>query len=113
MKFSNLLAAIVAASATTAYAGDECKREDQVVMWTYKIFVEDVDEIPSLCHNLWEQMKRWKDCTISAPTCESVPHTDGSDSLRWQFTVAKGCNAGMVGSSWWEATKNEFGAVTC
>jgi hypothetical protein len=31
----------------------------------------------------------------------------------WKFTTGVGCNAGDVGSAWWRATKNKFGAIDC
>ncbi|KAJ0164360.1 hypothetical protein CTA2_1176 [Colletotrichum tanaceti] len=53
----------------------------------------------------------------SAATCFEFPtpvssHCKATDGkLVWQFEAAFLCTPGMVTSSWWEATRNKFGAL--
>ncbi|KAF1365710.1 hypothetical protein EJ07DRAFT_83770, partial [Lizonia empirigonia] len=67
-----------------------------------------VNDIPGICGGLWDNLKRFSACTVSNPYCGG---TNGN--LEWDFTVGIGCNGGDVQSTWWEATTNKFGAISC
>lgn len=69
-------------------------------------------DIAGRCAGLWANLKRFGDCVgVSNPWCGHGGNTP--DHLEWHFTVPTTCNTGMVESTWWEATRNEFGAVSC
>nr|XP_036586760.1 uncharacterized protein CTRU02_03348 [Colletotrichum truncatum]KAF6797317.1 hypothetical protein CTRU02_03348 [Colletotrichum truncatum] len=62
-----------------------------------------------MCGDFWTGLNQFKhSCTVSVPNCENV---DGVLNLR--FMTASSCNAGMIASAWWEATKNKYGNIQC
>lgn len=48
------------------------------------------------------------DCPISDAWCGGE-----NGLLEWKFTTPSTCGPGAVEAAWWEATKNEFGAIVC
>lgn len=76
------------------------------------------DEAPGICGGLWDNMKRFGDCATPSKTrCESVwiqdSETERHSEFTWQFRAAASCNPGKIESTWWEATKNNHGALSC
>lgn len=66
-------------------------------------------DTPAICGGLWDNMNKFAGCAApSATNCR-----DEFGRFSWDFDASIGCNAGMVESIWWEATKNEGGAISC
>lgn len=113
MKLLNFLAITLTTSATTAYA-TTCTKTENLFSDSFYVFAEEVDDVSGKCGGLWDNLGRFGSCTVTDPSCEAVERSDGGDdSLEWKFTVPKGCNGGHVESAWYEATKNEFGSISC
>ncbi|KAK8064482.1 hypothetical protein PG994_007120 [Apiospora phragmitis] len=73
------------------------------------ITANSVGDIPGTCGGLWDNLKRFADCVgVSGSWCGG---TNGH--LEWRFTVPDTCNKGMLSSTWWEATRNQYGALAC
>ncbi|KAM7220836.1 hypothetical protein V8F06_003730 [Rhypophila decipiens] len=67
-------------------------------------------DISGYCGGLWDNLKRFSQCSPSATFCGAR----GADNhLEWEFTAPSICNGGMVESTWWEATRNNFGSIDC
>lgn len=70
------------------------------------------NDIPGRCGGLWDNLKRFGVCL--APSYTFCGWGGNSpDHLHWQFDVIHDCNTGMIESTWWEATRNQFGAINC
>ncbi|PSN62354.1 hypothetical protein BS50DRAFT_679779 [Corynespora cassiicola Philippines] len=77
---------------------------------TYAIVVPGVPDIPGVCGGLWDNLKQFADCIgVGSAHCGA---TDAGE-LNWKFTNGGSCNPGMVEATWWDATKNEWGAIDC
>ncbi|EMD95024.1 hypothetical protein COCC4DRAFT_146879, partial [Bipolaris maydis ATCC 48331] len=76
----------------------------------YSIWAGNVNDIPGICGGLWDNLKHSGACTPIATYCGGDP---ASRLLNWKFTAPIFCNSGHVESAWWEATRNQFGAVHC
>ena len=69
-----------------------------------------VPDIPGICGGLWDNMHRSGECgTLSSTWCGDV----GDGILGWDFTSFVGCSDGMIASTWWEATRNQWGSIDC
>ncbi|EUC49870.1 hypothetical protein COCMIDRAFT_83713 [Bipolaris oryzae ATCC 44560] len=66
--------------------------------------------LATLAFCLPDNLKHSGACTPLNPYCGGDP---ASRLLNWKFTVTTFCNSGHVDSAWWEATRNQFGAVHC
>lgn len=83
-----------------------------VVSNKYDVAATGVKDIPSLCGRLWNNLRRFPACAVAHfPDCAIAKNR--KDGLRWTFEASVACNPGMVHSAWWEATKNEIGALSC
>ena len=71
--------------------------------------------MPGICGGLWDNLKHFSDCLVATDSnCEPGEGYDGQDyDMIWSFGTMSICNPGMVESAWWEATKNEWGAIDC
>lgn len=80
-------------------------------VWRYRVKSTDsVPDIPGICGGLWDNLKRFGECgTASNTWCGDA----GDGKLGWDFNVANNCNPGMIESTWYEATRNEYGPVDC
>ncbi|KAF5854648.1 hypothetical protein GGP41_007431 [Bipolaris sorokiniana] len=90
-----------ALSATCGYEGG----------WVHKwrVTADNVYGISGWCGGLWDNMKSFQgDCPISDAWCGGE-----NGLLEWKFTTPSTCGPGAVEAAWWEATKNEFGAIVC
>ncbi|WYZ45980.1 hypothetical protein EsH8_IX_000205 [Colletotrichum jinshuiense] len=74
----------------------------------YTVTATGVDDIPGRCGGLWDNLKRFGVCVASRTNCSG-----SGGRLSWSFTATVGCNGGMVESTWWEATRNNFGSIDC
>ena len=114
MKLSTLLAA---ASVSTGVFAAECTYENlgQSQLPRRYYLGAGLGENPDIagrCAGLWANLRRFTEChAVTVPWCGHGGNTP--DHLEWHFTVPGICNTGMVESTWWEATRNEFGAVQC
>ncbi|WYZ46322.1 hypothetical protein EsH8_IX_000547 [Colletotrichum jinshuiense] len=70
-----------------------------------------VTDVPAVCGGLWDNLKRFVPCAV--PVDATCREGEQPGSLIWHFKASTGCNAGMIGSAWWEATRNEFGGLQC
>ena len=110
MKFTTL--ALAATLAGTSYAGASCRRRDDNAGFVYTIQADNVDDISGICGGLWDNLKRFwgAGCHAYGPTCGA---RGPGNPLYWEFGALRGCNTGMIESTWWEATRNRFGAIKC
>lgn len=109
MKLSTLAVAGLAATANAA----SCRfRPTGVVTRRYYAGADGVDDIPGICGGLWDNLKRFPECAgISDPSCGQGEKGEGH--LHWTFHINLACNPDMVQSAWWEATRNQWGHITC
>ncbi|EUC49052.1 hypothetical protein COCMIDRAFT_85664 [Bipolaris oryzae ATCC 44560] len=108
MHFSTLSLSILPFLATTASAAS-CTIDGSAAAYHWEVRASGVYGIPGWCGGLWDNLNRWGGlCNPSYPYCNGQ---DGE--MVWRFTTSVGCMRGHVESVWWEATKNEFGAITC
>ena len=81
-----------------------CRTED-----TFNVPLTLHCSIPGICGGLWDNLKQFADCIgVGDASCDG---TDGN--LSWQFTDGGSCNKGMVEATWYDATKNAYGAIEC
>jgi hypothetical protein len=67
-------------------------------------------DISGICGGLWDNLRRFSQCSASGTFCGAR----GTDNhLEWEFTAPSICNGGMVESTWYEATRNNFGSIDC
>ncbi|RDW56665.1 hypothetical protein BP5796_12334 [Coleophoma crateriformis] len=113
MKFLSTLVSI--AALTSVVSANTCNQiiANSGFISSYSILTDGtVPDIPGICGGLWDNLKHFSDCIgVSASTCESYQADPGR--LLWKFENGANCNAGMVESAWWEATKNQWGSITC
>jgi hypothetical protein len=87
-----------------------CHHATKIVS-TFTINVDGIsaDIVPGLCGGLWDNLKQFPDCIgVSQSYCEAK---DGG--LSWGFAVGQNCNNGMVEATWFDATGNEYGSISC
>ncbi|BCS27777.1 uncharacterized protein APUU_60825S [Aspergillus puulaauensis] len=102
----------LAAFSASASAASNCESEKiMAFVWRYHVKSTDsVPDIPGICGGLWDNLKRFGECgTASNTWCGDA----GDGKLGWDFNVANNCNPGMIESTWYEATRNEYGPVDC
>ncbi|OAL07748.1 hypothetical protein IQ06DRAFT_342456 [Phaeosphaeriaceae sp. SRC1lsM3a] len=88
-----------------------CNRASGKQVPTFTVNVDNIaaDIVPGICGGLWDNLKSFADCIgVSQSYCEA---RDGG--LAWGFAVGQSCNNGMIDATWWEATKNEYGSISC
>ncbi|KAF4842457.1 hypothetical protein CGCSCA4_v008754 [Colletotrichum siamense] len=68
----------------------------------------------SFCHRFWENLRRWGlICTPNSfETWKPFCGMEEGD-LAWRFENSVRCNEGMVASTFWEVTQNEWGGILC
>ncbi|KAF4872392.1 Protein TIC 214 [Colletotrichum siamense] len=68
----------------------------------------------SICHRFWENLRRWGlICTPNSfETWKPFCGMEEGD-LAWRFENSVRCNEGMVASTFWEVTQNEWGGILC
>jgi hypothetical protein len=71
-----------------------------------------VPDIPAVCGGLWSNLRRFTECHALAGT-SCGQGSKGAGHMHWQLNISLLCNAGMVHSAWWEATRNKWGAIDC
>ncbi|KAH8647756.1 hypothetical protein BX600DRAFT_443102 [Xylariales sp. PMI_506] len=109
MKTAVFFTTTLAALASTVSAAT-CVVQNNAVK-TYIVTASGLGDVPGTCGGLWDNLKRFADCAgVSNPECDDGG-TQGN--LFWRFTVSTFCNAGMVESTWWEATQNDYGSISC
>ncbi|KAK0380226.1 hypothetical protein CMEL01_11357 [Colletotrichum melonis] len=104
MKFTTSTAVFVLATIAPLASAATCSHSQN----RWSITASGVDDVPGKCGGLWDNLKRFGACAVSGPSCGG-----SNGNLAWSFTTGVGCNAGMVESSWWQATKNQFGSISC
>lgn len=106
------LIAFVAGLITPSTAVADCTWTSAGIYADYHITAENVPDIPGTCGGFWDNLNNRNfngACTVFGPaSCENV---EGKFDAKFQ--VAGWCNAGHVGSAWWEATKNQYGPIDC
>ncbi|OAL07749.1 hypothetical protein IQ06DRAFT_342457 [Phaeosphaeriaceae sp. SRC1lsM3a] len=106
-----LSTAALAALCTVSLAETKCHYRTQQFAADFDITASGVPDIPGTCGGLWDNLKRFADC-IGVGNNEFCREEENGD-LRWHFQNGASCNAGMVESAWYEATKNEYGPLDC
>ncbi|EQB57056.1 hypothetical protein CGLO_02869 [Colletotrichum gloeosporioides Cg-14] len=71
-------------------------------------------DAPSFCHRFWNDLRKWGlICTPNSfETWKPFCGMEEGD-LAWRFENSIRCNEGMVASTFWEVTKNEWGGILC
>ncbi|KAI5363291.1 hypothetical protein Slin15195_G106750 [Septoria linicola] len=101
--------AIIASIAAVATA-NSCVRNSNG-LYTYTVITDNtVPDISGVCGGLWDNLKQFSQCSASASFCGA---NGANNVLKRQFSVPNICNAGMVEASWWDATKNKYGGISC
>ncbi|KAK1590152.1 uncharacterized protein LY79DRAFT_659664 [Colletotrichum navitas] len=93
-----------------ASASSRCLRRKEKGGIIHQITIEDVGSlfIAGTCGRLWDNLKRHPACMVFKPNgCEEA----GGQSIYWHFKTSLVCNAGMVHSAFYEATRNYWGAI--
>lgn len=79
--------------------------------YNYKVTIPTIPltrDVPNVCHHLWKELKKHKLCQVINPHgC----YEGDNRSLQWHFGAPTLCRSGMIRSAFWEATKNQFGAL--
>ncbi|KAF4819353.1 hypothetical protein CGCTS75_v011677 [Colletotrichum tropicale] len=81
----------------------------------FHIRIKDFEgDAGSFCHRFWENLRRWGlICTPNSfETWKPFCGMEEGD-LAWRFENSVRCNEGMVASTFWEVTKNEWGGILC
>lgn len=78
-----------------------------------KVTADNVLDVPGICGGLWDNLKRFSDCSTPSATSCGGGESGVTGPLEWKFAASQYCNPGMVESTWWEATKNDFGGIEC
>ncbi|KAK3356364.1 hypothetical protein B0T25DRAFT_516045 [Lasiosphaeria hispida] len=99
---------ILSSLAGTTLAGS-CIRQDNG-LFRYIVETGNLPDISGVCGGLWDNLKRFSACSASATFCGA---RGGDNHLVWEFSVPSVCNGGMVESTWWEATHNNWGGIDC
>ena len=109
MKFTPFTTPLVAfmALVPTTFAASCGRSGFDPISWV--VVAGGVPDISGICGGLWDNLHRFSECSVSHPYCG--PDVNGA--LKWEFTVPAICNAGMVESTWWEATANNWGSIDC
>ncbi|TDZ74331.1 hypothetical protein CTRI78_v000827 [Colletotrichum trifolii] len=107
MHFPTAAGLIVAAMAPLSSAA-VCQNFGNKAIPIWQVQASGVVDIPGKCGGLWDNLNGFGGCGKSATSCGG---TNGN--LVWRFTGSAGCNAGVVESAWYSATKNNFGAINC
>ncbi|KAF2643998.1 hypothetical protein P280DRAFT_466705 [Massarina eburnea CBS 473.64] len=108
MRYSTLFSTLLAAAGTVS--ANECtiKCKEGIACGFY-VTASGVDDIPGICGGLWDNLKQFNACIgVGVPDCGGE---DGE--LTWQFSNGSSCNGGDIEATWWDATKNKFGAIQC
>ena len=107
------LLAIAAFLAAPTMAASKCNKNEVAGGSVFRYQVRSTDrvpDIPGICGGLWDNMKRWGECSSASNTwCGDA----GNGILGWDFTAFVGCDNGKVESTWFEATRNQWGSVDC
>lgn len=107
---TSFLAALAAMTQTTLGENANCVRQQNGATFKYIIKADNVEDIGATCDGLWDNLHRFADCVPSYTSCR--PEGPGNPLL-WTFEVGATCNKGMVGSAWWEQTRNVYGGISC
>jgi hypothetical protein len=84
---------------------------NQNALYTYTITTDtSIPDISGVCGGLWDNLNGFSACSASATSCGAY---GSGNVLRWEFTVPDICNSGDVQAAWWDATTNQWGAISC
>lgn len=109
MKVSVLTVAVLANSVMALYQCNKNEITNAVFRYQVRSTLQ-VPDTPGICGGLWDNLKRFGECgTPSNTWCGDA----GNGILGWDFNAFVGCDNGMVESTWWEATRNNYGSVDC
>lgn len=106
-----VISALVSSAAlfAGALADANCVSELPNTYSKYHVTATGVGDIPGICGGLWDNLK-----TFAGQCAPIYTHCDGTNgNLDWGFQAETGCTPGMVESTWWEATKNQWGSIVC
>ncbi|KAK8078929.1 hypothetical protein PG994_002736 [Apiospora phragmitis] len=89
---------------------NECKADGTISDIGYHITVprSDIVDPDGLCGGFKTNIQRWILCRPKHWHCGM----EGAE-FKADFRVGSQCNAGMIGSSWYEQTKNQYGSISC
>ncbi|KAH6885670.1 hypothetical protein BKA70DRAFT_111999 [Coprinopsis sp. MPI-PUGE-AT-0042] len=108
MKTTTFLTSIIALAGVAA--ANSCVKNEHG-LYTYTVTTDStVPDISGVCGGLWDNLKQFSQCSASATFCGA---NGPKNVLKWQFTVPSICNSGMVQATWWDATQNKYGGITC
>lgn len=112
MRFNPIFTATLGSILYIGVSGETfCNYATSKIVPTFTVHVDNIaaNIVPGICGGLWDNLKSFADCIgVSQSYCEA---RDGG--LSWGFAVGDSCNAGMIHSTWYEATKNDYGSISC
>ncbi|KIL86402.1 hypothetical protein FAVG1_10231 [Fusarium avenaceum] len=111
--FTSAVAAILGFASTTNANHCSWKFQDGLYVRTWLVIASGVDDIPARCGGFWDNMNNKNFHGACASLSETNCGKDGNGDMVINFRSPSGCNSGHVESAWWEATKNQFGGITC
>ncbi|EFQ27368.1 hypothetical protein CGRA01v4_04442 [Colletotrichum graminicola] len=101
-------AGLIFAALTPLSSAATCENFGNRAIPIWQVQASGVDDIPGKCGGLWDNLNGFGGCGKSATYCGG-----SNGNLVWRFTGSSGCNAGVVEATWYRATKNEFGSISC
>ncbi|CAF3490016.1 hypothetical protein SNK03_004407 [Fusarium graminearum] len=79
----------------------------------WRVVASGVDDIPGKCGGFWDNMNNRNFNGACGALSETSCGKDGNGDMAINFFSMSTCNGGHVESAWWEATRNQFGGITC
>lgn len=119
MKLSALLTASIAALTglgNIASAKSYCaKKVRPPWAWRWEIHIDAVEDVQDTCERLWDGLKgHGKFCVVEIPWgCQKSIYYENENALHMWFKTTELCDDGMVAEAFYNATKNEYGAILC
>ncbi|KAF2643999.1 hypothetical protein P280DRAFT_466706 [Massarina eburnea CBS 473.64] len=110
MHFTNSASTLILSLLATTAAANYCERRSDEGVYRYTVHADSVDDVPGICGGLWDNLKQFNSNCVPTTTSCGVGTPGG---LTWVFTASGFCNEGMVEATWYDATKNKFGSITC
>lgn len=109
MQFSTIAASAILLATGASAAQCRWHQSGSPILRKYYVLADGVDDVPGICGGLWDNLNGQGACG------GAIPGGCGGNGghLRWEFTIGSACNSGAIEATWWEATRNRFGAINC
>lgn len=119
MKLSGLFTASIVALTglgNIASAKSFCARKSRPPWsWRFEIHIDEVEDVQDTCDRLWKAIEsHGKFCVLDNPRgCGTSNYYENEKALHMWFKTEELCDTGMVVNAFYNATKNEYGAILC